>query len=186
MSKGRIVVVFGQFGAMADPINLPAFNQRLIAAGFETILVQHTDTQKAYNFLKNQSGFRGVVGASLGAGVAPIMAGYLAPGAVNFVGGFQPSDYDPVMHAVNIPTTSGDVITRAVSVPSNVLYALCFRNPVVVATGGLGHAAYVLADGNTQTQLRTIERNDVHPGDFGESQSDMINAIVELSNGNAG
>ena len=44
MSK-RAVCVFGQFGAAADPLNLPHFQQRLEEEGFETILVQHIDTQ---------------------------------------------------------------------------------------------------------------------------------------------
>ena len=180
--SARIAVVFGQFGKLADPVNLPAFQQRLQAASVQTILVQHTDSQSVYDFLHGFRGFIGIIGASLGAGAGPIMAGYLGGSAnVGFVGGFQPSDWDPVMHEVSIQC-GDDVITRAVSVPANVANALCFRNPVVAATGGLGHATYVLAPGNTVTELSVIERNDVHPGDFGVAQDIMFTHVMALIN----
>ncbi len=177
----RAVIVFGQFGAAADPNNLPHFEERLRAAKFQTILIQHTDSQKAHDFLHGYPGFKAIVGSSLGAGAAPIFAGYLRPENIDFVGGFQPSDWDPVMHAVNLRDFDGNPITRAVNVPANVKRALCFRNPVAAATGGLGHATYVLAPGNTTTQLHIVDRADVHPGDFGKSQDEMLNAILELS-----
>ena len=134
-------------------------------------MIQHTDSQQAYrDFLRIAfSGFVGIVGASLGAGAAPIIAGYLDKKKVDFIGGFQPSDWDPVMHEVSIQSGS-DLITRAVNVPPNVVNALCFRNPVIALTGGLGHATYVLAPGNTTTKLEVIERMDAHPGDFGVAQ----------------
>jgi hypothetical protein len=171
--SARVAVVFGQFGQIADPINLPHFEQRLKDAGLETILVQHTDTQLVYNFLHAYAGNVGVVGASLGAGVAPIMAGYLKPKLVQFVGGFQPSSWDPVMHM--------DPATRlmTVSVPNNVKTALCFRNSVVAETGGLGSAIWKLADGNTVTKLTVVDRQDIHPGDFGPAQDTMFNAVIE-------
>jgi len=174
----RVSVVFGQFGAAADPINLPAFQQRLSKEGIETILVQHTDSQKTYDFLHRFVGFCGIVGASLGAGAAPIFAGYLNPQKVDFVGGFQPSDWDPVMHEVSIPD-GDDLITRAVNVPANVVRALCFRNPVIFETGALGHATYVPAPGNKTTKIETIKRQDAHPGDFGEAQDTMFNTVIE-------
>ena len=172
----RVAVVFGQFGAAADPVNLPHFRDRLAQAGVETILVEHTDTQKVFDFGRGYTKPFGIVGASLGAGVAPIMAGYLKPLAVDFVGGFQPSDWDPVMHAVCIKSGL-DVITRAVTVPANVITALCFRNPNFALTGGLGHATYVLDD--ARTKLQVIEREDPHPGDFGEAQDQMFDACME-------
>ena len=168
----KVAVVFGQFGAAADPVNLPAFEQRIQQAGHETILVQHTDTQKVYDFKPDA-----IVGASLGAGVAPIMAGYLQPRKIRFVGGFQPSDYDPVMHDVAIQD-GDDLITRAVTVPANVQEALCFRNPIIAITGGLGHAAYVAADPK-RTRLITLQRPDIHPGDFGEAQDIMVQRVLE-------
>ena len=48
--KGRVPVIFGQFEAAADPQNLPRFRFRLTSAGFETILVKHTDTAKSKDF----------------------------------------------------------------------------------------------------------------------------------------
>lgn len=170
----RAAVVFGQFDAAADPVNLPQFENKLKVSGFETVLVQHTDTQKVYDFLRGYKQFTAIVGASLGAGVAPIMAGYLRPDQVNFVGGFQPSDWDPVMHTD--PATG----LRAVSVANNVSNAMCFRNPIAAATGGLGHAIYVLAPGNQVTKLEVIERPDIHPGDFGVAADQMLARILSL------
>lgn len=171
--------MFGQFGAAADPLSLPQFRTRLANANIGTILVQHTDSQQVYNFLKDFDGFRGIAGASLGAMSSVVCAGYLSPMAVHFVGGFQPSDWDPSGHEVNIQD-GPDLITRAITVPTNVREALCFRNPIVGATGGLGHATYVAADPH-KTKLTVINRLDAHPGDFGEAADIMFNKIVELS-----
>lgn len=177
--SARIAVIFGQFGSLADPVNLPAFQQRLQQRGVETILVQHTDSQKTYDFLHAFNGFKGIVGASLGAGAAAVNAGYLRSERVDFVGGFQPSDWDPVMHEVSIQSGT-DLITRAVDIQGNVVDALCFRNPIIFATGGLGHATYVKAPGNTTTELTVIERDDAHPGDFGVAQDTMFDKVTTL------
>jgi hypothetical protein len=182
--KARIVVAFGQFGRAADPINLPHFRDRLNQAGVETILVQHDDSKSAVNFLRGFRGFTGCVGSSLGAMSAVVFAGYLHPQEVDFVGGFQPSDYDPSGHSVNIPLHHGsepvpyDIVTRAIEVPATVRRAVCFRNPVVAATGGLGHAIYIAAD-PAKTKLTVIERLDVHPGDFPPAQDTMFDAVME-------
>lgn len=177
----RIVIAFGQFGAAADPQNLPAFNQRLQDANVDTILIQHDETEKAINFLRGYRGFVGLVGASLGAMSVVAWARDLAPQEINFVGGFQPSDYDPTGISVNIEVQTQfgpDLINRAVEVSANVDRALCFRNPQFALTGGLGHAAYILAPGNTHTKLTTIPRLDAHPGDFGDAADAMFNAIM--------
>ena len=183
--KKRVAVIFGQFGAAADPANLPRFRFRLTSADFETIIVQHTDSQKVFNFLHGFDGFCATVGASLGAMSAVVFAGYLHPQTVHFVGGFQPSDFDPSGHTVDIPLTRNgavyDTVTRAITVPPNVRDALCFRNPVAAATGGLGHAIYVLDPDNQATELQVIERPDVHPGDFGDAADAMFNRIMELA-----
>lgn len=173
----RMVGVFGQFGIAADPVNFPHFVERVAQDGIETILVQHTDTQKAYDFLKGYNGKCALVGASLGAMSVCVFAGYLMGKTVDFVGGFQPSDWDPTGHDVDIQQPN-DVITRAVTVPRNVLRALCFRNPAIWITGGLGHATYVLPQHST-TGLEVIPRFDAHPGDFGEAQDVMVARVVE-------
>lgn len=178
--RARVAVVFGQFGAAADPINLPHFRDRLAQAGVETILVQHTDSGAVANFLRGFDGFRGVVGSSLGAGAAPVMAGYLRPEIIDFVGGFQPSDWDPVMHPVLLHSGAG-IITRAVMVPNTVKRALCFRNPILVGTAGLGHATYVLDPDNKYTDLHVEERADVHPGDFGPAQDQMFHTLMHYA-----
>ncbi len=176
----RMVAMFGQYGAAADPVNFPRFVERVQQAGVEVLLCQHYDSQKAYSFLHGYKGRIALVGASLGAMSVVVCAGYLTPQPVHFVGGFQPSDYDPSGHSVNIPlkNASGevyDVITRAIELPRNVLSALCFRNPQAALTAGLGHAAYIeRGDG----RLQTIERLDVHPGDFGEAQDVMVERVL--------
>lgn len=179
--NARVAVMFGQYGGAADPINLPNFRNRLSQRGVETILVQHFDSKPVYDFLKGFDGFRGIVGASLGAMSSVVCAGYLSPTPIDFVGGFQPSDWDPSGHAVNlmVHTEFGDdLITRAVTVPANVRAAVCFRNPQPALTGGLGHAAYIVADPQ-KTNLTTINRLDVHPGDFGVAQDTMVETIME-------
>ena len=167
----RCAFLFGQFGQAADPVNLPHLRDRVAQAGFETILVEHTDSQKVYDFLHGFVGFKAIIGSSLGAGAAPICAGYVGE-PIDFVGGFQPSDWDPVMKT----DSEGQ---RYVIVPKNVRVALCFRNPDAAMTGGLGHATYV-AKG--PTKLDIIERLDVHPGDFGVAQDTMFNELMRLAN----
>lgn len=177
MKAARIAVMFGQFGVTADPISLPVFTKRLTDQGIETILVEHYDSKKVYDFLKGFAGFRGTVGSSLGAMSSVVCAGYLTPTPVDFVGGFQPSDWDPSGHSVNIQD-GPDIITRAITVPANVRVAVCFRNPIVAATGGLGHATYIAHD-PSKTKLTVINRLDVHPGDFPPAADIMLEKIVE-------
>lgn len=170
----RAAIIFGQFGVVADPVNLPHFRDRLNQAGLETILVEHNDSKSVYDFLYCYNGKSAIIGASLGAGAAPLMAGYLRNQTIDFVGGFQPSDWDPVMHSEVI---NGEML-RCVTVPANVRIALCFRNSVAVATGGLGHAIYVAANPHV-TELEIIDRPDVHPGDFGVAQDYMVEKTLQ-------
>lgn len=164
----RCVLIFGQFGEAADPYNLPHLRDRLQAPliGFECILIQHTDTQRAYNFLHGFDGRRTMVGSSLGAGAGPIIAGYLSD-TIDFLGGFQPSVWDPVMTQGNPPY---------VTVPKNVTNALVFRNPAWTETGGLGWATWHKA--SSQTALTIVERHDPHPGDMPPAQDEMFDRIV--------
>lgn len=177
--KARVACVFGQFGAAADPVSLPVFRDRLNERGVETILIQHYDSKSAYDFLHRFNGFCATVGSSLGAMSAVVFAGYLMPQTIDFVGGFQPSDYDPSGHSVAIQDPSGDLITRAITVPKNVRHAMCFRNPIGAATGFLGHATYIAAD-PTVTDLKVINRADVHAGDFPPAADIMFDRLMEL------
>lgn len=183
--KKRAVLVYGQFGALADPVQLNALAARLRAIGFEVIIVQHFDSTAAYNYLFNFDGFKVMIGSSLGAMSVVVFAGYMAHRQIDFIGGFQPSDFDPSGHSVNIPLYRGqlqyDTITRAIIVPTNVKQGLVFRNPVVAMTGGLGHAAWIAAN-DKSTKLQTIEREDAHPGDFPPAQDTMFDTVKELAN----
>jgi hypothetical protein len=178
----RAVLVYGQFGQLADPVSLNQLAGRLRAIGFEVIIVQHMDSKAAYDYLMGFHGMRVLIGSSLGAMSAVVFAGYMMHQQIDFVGGFQPSDYDPSGHDVEIRENDPpDIITRAIEVPSNVANAVCFRNPVAALTGGLGHAAYVL-DPSGNTKLVTYKREDAHPGDFGEAQDIMFNTVKGLAN----
>lgn len=179
----RLVGVFGQYGAVADPIFLPSFVKRVADRGVETILVQHFDSKAAYDFLHGYSGRVALVGSSLGAMSVVVFAGYLHPQRIDFIGGFQPSDWDPSGHAVFIRDPNGDTITRAITVPSNVQKAVVFRNPVAAATGGLGHATWVLDPAsNHTTDLKVIPRADVHAGDFPPAADIMFDQAMEALN----
>lgn len=177
--NARIAVVFGQFGFAADPVNLPTFNKRLQNAGIETILIEHDDTKEAFAFLHGYAGKKGLIGASLGAMSVIVFARYMPQDEFAFAGGFQPSDYDP--SGVNLLIAEQDppdLITRGIYVPRNVKTALCFRNPVIAATGALGHATW-LAEDATATKLTVVKRLDAHPGDFPPAADQMFDAVVE-------
>lgn len=173
--KPRVAFMFGQFGAVADPQNFPRCRDR-VAEFAETILVEHTDSQKVYDFLHGYAGPTALIGASLGAMSVVICAGYLSPQKIDFVGGFQPSDWDPSGHPIEIKEDN-DVITRCAIVPHNVRFAVCFRNPIAAQTLALGHATYLPAQGNTYTHVEVIKREDIHPGDFDPAQSEMIEKL---------
>lgn len=163
----RVAVVFGQFGAAADPVNLPHFRDRIAQAGHETILIEHTDSQQAYDFRPDA-----MIGASLGAGAVVLFAQYLHGHPIRFLGGFQPSAWDPVMTK---PVGSPPYVV----VPANVSQALCFRNSNFAMTGGLGYATWIKDAANQVTKLEVIDRPDVHPGDFGEAQDIIVQRTLE-------
>lgn len=162
-------------GGMGYPVTesaagLPALKQRLKASGIDTGAgpFSHTDRQSIKDWLHGYKGYRGLIGDSLGAGAAALYASDL-DGSVDFVGGFQPSAYDPIAH--------GPLSHREIVVPANVRVAHCIRNPWWVETVGLGYAYYVTLP-KAKTILTTTERQGAHPDDWGYSQNLMVTHLL--------
>ena len=153
---------------------LPTLKTRFEAIGCSVIIVPHTGSQAAYDFLKGYVGFKAIMGDSLGAGAAPSFANDLGV-EVDFVGGFQPSNYDPL--AKYDPTTN----LYYVQVPRNVKFAHCIRNPNWFETVGLGNATYERVPSDKQPLLIT-EHNGMHPDDWGWSQDLIFNQVKGLIN----
>lgn len=146
---------------------LPTLKTRFESIGCAVIIVPHTGSQASYDFLKGYTSFKAIIGDSLGAGAAAKFAEDLDV-EVDFVGGFQPSNYDPL--------AKYDPVTKLyyIQIPRNVKFAHCFRNPNWLETGGLGNATYERVPGDTQPCLVTLH-NGTHPDDWGYTQDIMFN-----------
>ena len=161
----RIVLMYGMGGALVEwwANGNRLLETRLRAIGFQTLLVNWNERQKAYDFLHGHTGKIALCGDSLGAGSAAQYAGDHQR-AVDFVGGFQPSDYD----------------TRAkrktILVPLNVVRAHCIYDPRFVDTLGLGQSQYVLPP-KSKTILTTTQHPGAHPDNWGVAQDIMFNDI---------
>ena len=169
----RIALIGGQGYPLTETqAGLPTLKRRLNAKGVDTGAgpFAHTDRQAIRDWLHGYKGFRGLIGDSLGAGAAALYAGDL-DGDVDFAGGFQPSDWDPV--------AQGPINNKVVVVAKNVLVAHCIWNPTFVETGGLGNAHYVITPGS-KTKLTTTEHHGAHPDDWGYSQDMMFNHVMML------
>ena len=141
--------------------------ERLKAVGFDTgdSPFHYTDSQGVFDFLKPAT-WRGSVGDSFGADYQVNDFGDLP---VDYVAGFQPSMY------------ATDVRNGIVTLPTNIKYAHCVRDPDWIDTGGLGFAKYVEAD-RKKTTLITTEHRGAHPDDTGVTQ-DMIFAELKMKAG---
>jgi len=168
MAVARIAIVYGLGGAAFDPLS----GERHLTARLQEIGVntgespyQHYDSQKVYNFLKEGVAlfFRGIIGDSLGACNAPLFAQNLYPLTVNYIAGFQPSQY-----GIHCP------------VPRNVEVAHCIYDPVWMDTFGLGAYCWELAAGNHKTKLLVTQHRGAHPDDWGYSQELVFNEVKGL------
>jgi hypothetical protein len=169
----RIALIGGQGYPLTETqAGLPALKKRLNAKGIDTGVgpFKHTDRQSIRDWLYGFKGFRALIGDSLGAGASALYAGDL-DGNVDFVGGFQPSDWDPI--------AQGPTNNRVVVVAKNVLVAHCIWDPFFLETGGLGNAHYVISKG-AKTVLTTTEHRGPHPDDWGYSQELMFNHVMQL------
>ena len=167
----RIALIGGQGWPLTEtPAGLPALSARFKARGVEVQTYAHDARQAIRDWLHGFKGFRGEIGDSLGAGSAGLFPGDLE-GDVDFAGGFQPSDWDPI--------AQGPLTDRVVVVAKNVRFAHCIWNPAFVETGGLGNAHYVITPGS-KTILTTTEHHGTHPDDWGYSQDLMFNHVMQL------
>jgi hypothetical protein len=170
MTAPRIALIGGQGWPLTETqAGLPTLAKRLAELGVDTKTFSHADRQGISSFLASVGGFRGLVGDSLGAGAAAMYAADVK-GPVDFVGGFQPSAWDPI--------GQGPITARVIMVARNVKVAHCIWDPVFVETGGLGNAHYVVHPG--KTALTTTEHHGMHPDDWGYAQDLMVNHISQL------
>jgi hypothetical protein len=170
--NARIALIGGQgFPLTETQAGLPALKTRLNAAGVDTGEgpFSHMDRQRIRDWLHGFKGFRGLIGDSLGAGASAIYAGDL-DGTVDFVGGFQPSAWDPV--------GQGPISARTIVVAENVSVAHCIWNPWWVETGGLGSAHFVIGS-KSKTKLTTTEHHGAHPDDWGWAQDVMFAHVMQ-------
>ncbi len=173
MTNARIALIGGQGYPLTETAaGLPALKSKLNAHGVDTGEgpFPHTARQQIRDWLHGFKGFRGLIGDSLGAGASALYAGDL-DGYVDFVGGFQPSAWDPI--------AQGPMTNRVVVVARNVRVAHCIWDPAFIETGGLGNAHYVLSPGAT-TKLTLTEHHGAHPDDWGYSQDLMFNHVMQL------
>ncbi len=170
--NARIALIGGQGWPVTETMaGLPTLSSRLMTKGVEVKTFSHLARQDIRNWLWHYVGFRGLIGDSLGAGASALYAGDLTDGPVDFVGGFQPSDWDPI--------AQGPLHNKTVTVAKNVLVAHCIWNPAFIETGGLGNAHYVITPG-AKTKLTTTEHHGAHPDDWGYSQDLMFNHVMQL------
>jgi hypothetical protein len=170
MTPPRIALIGGMgWPATETQAGLPTLAKRLQELGVTVQTFAHDNRQGISSFLAGATGFRGLVGDSLGAGAAALYAADLKS-PVDFVGGFQPSAWDPI--------GQGPISARTITVASNVKVAHCIWDPLFVETGGLGNAHYVIHPG--ATILTTTEHHGAHPDDWGYSQDLMVNHIAQL------
>ncbi len=168
MMKTRIALIGGQGWPLTETAaGLPTLQRRLEAKGIEVHTFAHNARQQIRDWLHGYGGFRALIGDSLGAGAAALYAGDL-DGKVDFVGGFQPSAWDPV--------GQGPVHDRTIAVAANVLVAHCIWNPSFFETGGLGNAHYVVS--SRKTKLSTTEHHGAHPDDWGYAQDLMFTHLM--------
>ena len=167
MKPARIALMGGLgFPVTETTAGMPTFKARLEALGAKVILVSWNARQEVYDFLHGFTGFRALCGDSLGAGSAAQYAGDQG-GAINFVGGFQPSMDDT------------RTVNGYITVPGNVIRAHCIYDPYWIDTMGLGQAQYITTP-DSATKLLVTQHRGAHPDDWGYSQDMIFNEIKGL------
>jgi len=168
-NAARIALIGGQGWPLTETAaGLPTLQQRLSTEGVEVQTFAHDARQAIHDWLHGHSGFRALIGDSLGAGAAALYAGDL-DGSVDFAGGFQPSAWDPI--------GQGPITNREIVVAKNVQVAHCIWDPVFLDTGGLGNAHYVVTPG-AKTKLTLTQHQGAHPDDWGYSQDLMFDHVM--------
>lgn len=127
----------------------------------------YADSQGIHDFLRETVAWRGIIGDSFGADYGPQYAGEMKPIQVDYCAGFQPSMY------------ADDVRNGVVTVPSNVKYAHCIRDPVWADTGGLGFATWKAENPKETMLIETLHRG-AHPDDTGPMQNLIFAEVKHL------
>lgn len=155
----KMAVIYGLGNGWLDPL----YGERSLLERYKNIGLVVTedpfswnDSQGIYNFLKNAD-WRGATGDSFG---ADYEVNYFGELPIDYCAGFQPSMY------------ADDVRNGVITLPDNIKYAHCIRDPDWLDTGGLGYAQWVAADPK-KTEVVTTEHRGAHPDDCGPMQ-DLI------------
>ena len=163
----KLAIVYGLGGGWLDPRGGEAtLLSRCKAAGFDVPAVpfDYENSQGILDWLKDAD-WRGLIGDSAGATFAEQYATSLIPSKVDYLAGFQPSIWMGLGSKISIPT--------------NVVYAHCVRDPDWLDTQGLGYAEWVVSKSTT---LVVTEHRGAHPDDYGPMQ-DLIFAEVKQKAG---
>jgi hypothetical protein len=166
----KVAIIFGMGGHWLDPRGGESYLVvRCKAIGLDTGASPYTygAGQQIYDFLKDAD-WRAIVGDSFGADYGPEYARNLAPRKVDYLAGFQPSMY------------ANDVRNGFITIPPNVVFAHCIRDPMWLDTGGLGFANYVAADPK-KTKLIITEHRHAHPDDTGVMQDVVFGELLHQS-----
>lgn len=103
-----------------------------------------------------------VWGSSLGANNSPVVGAYTHR-RIHGMWGFQASLYG-----------------SQVAITPNVLFAHEVYNPLWIETMGLGAYEWVVAKGNTVTNLYVSKRYDLHPGETEQSQAMFLGEMQRV------
>lgn len=172
--KARIALIGGQGWPLTETeAGLPTLEARLRAKGIDARTFAHDARQPIHDFLNVTVDFRALIGDSLGAGASALYAGDLRD-QMDFVGGFQPSAWDPI--------GQGPINSRIIVVARNVLVAHCIYDPNFADTGGLGNAHYVITPGSA-TRLTVTAHYGAHPDDWGYAQDLMFTHVMYCIHG---
>lgn len=113
----------------------------------------------------SKNAIRLVIGSSLGANNGPVAAVYAHAVAIHGIFGFQASSYG-----------------AREPIPSNVLFAHEFYNPLWPMTLGLGTYKWELAKNNSRTSLVLTSEYAFHPGETPKAMAAFINEIKRIIN----
>lgn len=159
----KMAVVFGLGGGWLDPKGGEVYlleRYKSIGLVVPAAPFDYADSTGIYDFLKDAD-WRGLTGDSAGASFAGQYANSLAPTKLDYLAGFQPS---------------ADMgLGATITIPNNVVYAHCVRDPYWIDTAGLGWATWVVSK---PTILIETDHRGAHPDDYGVMQ-DLIFAEVK-------
>lgn len=164
----KLAIVYGLGGGWLDPKGGENYLlSRCRAVGFTVPATPfaYTDTKGIYDFLEGWCEWRGLIGDSAGATFAGQYAQSLGSTKLDYLAGFQPS---------------ADMgIGSSITIPTNVVYAHCVRDPDWIDTGGLGWAKWITSK---PTVFIETDHRGAHPDDYGTMQ-DLIFAEVKQKAG---